>query len=170
MSQTTAENLQFKNLLDKSRAVKLLLTSYQNALYALAESDDSNLQRTISMILKREKPVDLQNVYFTEEVLEKFVETNLEIPDQNALLEEYRDKARQMIQTFLFFGEKEKNEILPYLDTLDLNGLKKLIELYRMGHHKQNQYLQTFAEKDPKMAIKFELLVTAAGSPKPEQN
>jgi hypothetical protein len=169
MTKTSAENLQFKDLLDKSRAVKLLLSSYQEALHKLAGSDDYALQRTIALILKREKPTDLQSVYFTEEVLQKFVESNLEVPDQNALIEEYRDKARQLIKTFLFFGEKEKNEILPYIDTLDLDGLKKLIELYQMGHHKQDQYLRVFAEKDPKMAIKFELLVTSAGSAKKQK-
>jgi len=159
MPKTATENQQLTTLLEHSRAFPLLLTAYQNALHQLATGKNLAMQRAITMILKRENIRDLQSVYFTEEVLNNFIETNLALPVTPALTEEYREKARQLIGNFLFFSQKEKENILPYLDTLDLPGLKKIIELYRLGHRKQSQYLQTMAEKDPKTAIKFRVIV-----------
>jgi hypothetical protein len=164
MTKNQNKNLPLQELLNRSRAVRFLLKSYQQALRDLAAGTDQNLQKTLSVILKREKPADLQNVYFLESVLQNFVETHLPLPAEEELLEEYRDQACQLVQNFLFFGEKEKQEILPYIGSLGLEDVKKLIELYQLGHHKQDQYLQTFAEKDPKLALKFQLLVSS-GSP-----
>lgn len=159
LTNNTLQNQSLQSLLEISRSVRLLLPAYRQVLNELAAGDNLAMQKAVLMILKREKPADLQSVYFTEEVLRNFVEKNLQISQTPGLLQEYRDYARQLINNFLFFNEKEKAEILPYLDTLDLAGLKKLIGLYRLGHHKQAQYLQTFAEKDPKTAVKFSVIL-----------
>lgn len=155
----TQRQTELKEQLDNSRGVKMLLPSYQKALYELVDSDDTSQQSAIGIMLKREKPSDIQSVYFTEAILEKFIETNFPPQDQEALLEEYKEKTKHLIRAFLFMNTEEKNEILPKIDLLNIQGCKELIALYKMGHHKQSEYLQIFAEKDPKTAIKFNILV-----------
>lgn len=157
-TKTTQNSLHLPQLLENSRGFHFLIPTYQKALRDLAETGDLSLQKALAVILRREKSADLQSVYFTEEFLQNFVERNLGLTDQNALLQEYRDKAKHLVKAFMFFTVEEKAEILPYIDSLNLKGVKDLIDLYKFGHHKQDQYLQTFAEKDPKQAIKFQLL------------
>lgn len=157
-TKTPANSLHLPQLLENSRGFHFLIPTYQKALRDLADTGDLSLQKALAVILRREKPADLQSVYFTEEVLQNFVERNLGVNDQSALLDEYRAKAKHLIETFMFFTPEEKKEILPYIDSLNLHGVKELINLYKLGHHKQNQYLQTFAEKDPKQSIKFQLI------------
>lgn len=163
---TLAKQSELQQLMEHSRAFHLLIPTYQQMLRTTAASGDLGLQKAFAVILRREKPADLQSVYFTEEVLQDFVETNLGVRDQLALLDEYRDKARQLINSFLPFSVEEKQQILPYIATLNLDQVKSMINLYKLGHHKQDQYLRIFAQKDPKLAIKFDLLTTQIARPK----
>ena len=142
----------------------MLLPSYRELLYEVADSDDTSQQSAIGILLKREKPADLKSVYFTENILQQYIDQNFPPLPPEQLLPEYREKTKHLIRTFLFLNTEEKNKILPRIDTLDIQGCKELIELYKMGHHKQGEYLQIFAEKDPKTAIKFSVLVNGAAS------
>lgn len=162
----TQRQSDLKTLLDKSRGVQILLPSYREVLYELAETEDTAEQGAISIMLKREKPNDLQSVYFTENILSQFIEHNFPPQNQEKLLEEYKEKTKQLIRTFLFMDTEEKNKILPRIDGLNLPQLKELIELYKMGHNKQAEYLRIFAEKDPKSAIKFKFLVNKRANEK----
>jgi hypothetical protein len=165
----TQRQTELKDQLDKSRGVQMLLPSYRQALVDLANNHESAQQSAVSMILKREKNSDLQSVYFTENVLQQFIEKNYPPQDQEQLLEEYKEKTRHLIRTFLFLSTEEKDKLIPQLDSLNIEGLKEMIELYHMGHHKQNEYLQVFAEKDPKSAIKFEMLVDGKTLPEKQK-
>lgn len=147
----------------QSSVVPTLVSSYRNALEKLADSDQFALKRTLQTILKQEKTNDLQSLYFTEETLEKFVEEHLKITTPAEKLKvEFRDKAEKLVRTFLFFDAEQKNQIIPALNTFPLEGLKKFINLMHEGHRKQSEYLDVFVEKDPKTAIKFEVI--ASGS------
>lgn len=163
MPTTPSPQSALPQILENSRGFHLLIPTFQQSLRQAIQTGDQSQQRALSMILSREKPADLQSVFFTEEVLQNFVETNLAAPQDPAqLLLEYREKARNMLGSFLFFTVAQKNEILPYIDSLNLDSLKKLINLYKLGHHKQDQYLRIFAEKDPRMATKFKLISSGA--------
>lgn len=149
----------------------MLLPSYRDILYELANSEDTAQQGAVSIMLKREKPGDLQSVYFTENILSQFIEQNFPPLPPEQLLPEYREKTKHLIRTFLFMDTEEKNKILPKIDTLSVPQLKELIDLYKMGHNKQAEYLKIFAEKDPKSAIKFNFLVNQrAGRTKSKTN
>lgn len=164
MTKKTTQNQQLLETLEHSRSIKMLIPCYQQALKDLASKGDLSLQRAVALILRREDPTDLQSVYFTEKMLQQFIEINSPTPDHQTLLSEYRDLARRLVQTFLFFNAEDKKQILPLIDSLQIPALREMIELYRSGHRKQHEYLQTMAEKDPKLAIKFGVLVEQATS------
>lgn len=144
--------------LEKSPSFHLLLPTYQKSLHDLATTGPLSLQKALTSILHQEKPADLQSVFFTEEILQNFVERNLHLPPQQELLAEYRAYAQHLIESFILLSLPEKQKILPQLASLNLDALKKLINLYKFGHHKQDQYLRKFVEKDPQLAAKFQLL------------
>lgn len=167
MTKTSKTNRTLQKTLEHSRSVKMLIPSFQKALTDLASGGDSTLQRAIGLILHREDPTDLQSVYFTEKMLQEFIEINFPAPDHATLLSEYRDLAHRLVQTFLFFNAEDKKQVMPLIDKMEIPALREMIELYRNGHRKQHEYLQTMAEKDPKFGIKFGVLVEQATQPSP---
>jgi len=139
----------------------MLVPSYQAALATLALSSQLPLKRNLEKILSQENSQDLQSLYFTEETLEKFVEDYLTLKiSAEQLRLEFRDKAERLIRSFLFFDTEQKNQLIPPLIELPLEGLKAIINQIRVGHRKQSEYLDTFIEKDPKVAIKFEVIAS----------
>ena len=154
----TLKSCKLTQSLEQSPSFHLLLPTYQQALHDLAAAGPLSLQKALTTILRQEKSADLQSVFFTEEILQNFVERNLPLPPQQDLLAEYQAKARHLIESFIILSFSEKQKILPQLASLNLNALKKLINLYKFGHHKQSQYLQKFIEKDPQLAVKFQSL------------
>lgn len=166
-------NTNLTSQLHLSTAFQLLVPTYQNFLEQLV-NDQSTFDRTkvvtlkkaLSRILDREQANDLQNIFFTEKLLEDFVEKYFTLPADNLLKPEFREKAAHLINRCLFLNAEQKEHIIPQLDTVNLTGLKKIIALYRDGHHKQFQYLEIFAEKDRNNAAKFSVLVEKALQPK----
>jgi hypothetical protein len=163
VKQTNSKTLQ--KALERSAALPMLIPAYQRALRNLALSGDRALQRAASLILRQERPDELQSVYFTERLLSEFVAVNFPSLPAATVLRQYRQLATRLIQAFLFFSAEDKAKILPSIDRLDLPALLKMIQLYREGHRKQLEYLQIMAEKDPKMGTKFRVLVEQATRP-----
>jgi hypothetical protein len=166
MAKTAIKNSVLSTQIQNSLAVKTLTSSYQAALAALALSPDQALQHNLEKILIQENPNDLQSLYFTEETLEQFVEENhLESTSSDDQLRfEFSKKAEKLIRTFLFFDNDQKDKLIPPLKTLPLEGLKAIISELRQGHRKQSEYLDVFVEKDPKVALKFELIASGQDS------
>jgi hypothetical protein len=157
-SNKTKSLIKLPQLLENSNGFHFLIPTYQQTLENLAKNGDLSLRKTLDAILRHENPADLQSAYFTEQLLQDFVERNLKPIDASILINEYRIKAKNLIETFICFSLEEKANIISSLNSLNLNALKELINLYKFGHHKQDQYLQMFAEKDPKQLIKFRLI------------
>jgi hypothetical protein len=160
------ENKTLQKALEQSAALPMLIPAYQQALRDLAISGDPVLQRAVNLILKQEQSADLQSVYFTERLLREFVAVNFPSLPAVTVLKQYRDLATRLIQAFLFFNAEDKKSLLPKVKKLELPALLKLIQLYREGHRKQLEYLQIMAEKDPKLGVKFRVLVEQAINPK----
>ncbi len=149
---------ELQNLIDHSRAFKLLIPIYQEKLRASINNNDFAVISTLLTILKREDSSNIQSVYFVEDILSSFAENNLGPIDNDTKLEQKRVKAKHLLQSFLFFSPQQKEEIFPYINQMDLKQVTSFINLYKLGHQKQNQYLQIFASKDPKSSIKFEVI------------
>ncbi|MCC6643254.1 hypothetical protein IT411_00735 [Candidatus Peregrinibacteria bacterium] len=156
-----------------STAFQLLVPTYQNFLEQLISDQSAfdktktvTLKKALGRILDRENTNDLQNIFFTEKLLEDFVEKYFTLPAYDVLKPEFREKAAHLVNRCLFLTAEQKENIVNQLDTVNLTGLKQIIALYREGHHKQFQYLQIFAEKDLNNAAKFSVLVEKALKPK----
>lgn len=161
MPKSATKNSALLTQIQISLAVKTLVPSYQKALTSLAPSSNLALKRNLQKILQQENPNDLQSLYFTEETLENLVEQHLSLqvsPEQ--LRQEFSAKAEKLIRTFLFFDQDQKDQLIPPLKTLPLEGLKAIINELRQGHRKQSEYLDTFVEKDPKIALKFQVIAS----------
>jgi hypothetical protein len=159
MTKTKTKYNLTKLLLD-SQAVKLLIPAEQQALFDLAKSSQFALKKALQTILIQEKPDDPRSLEFTEITLEGFIRRNLPPIDQQLLHTQSTDKAIRLLRTFLFFQTPEKEQLITLIPGLTQTGLDQLISTLREGHRKQTEYLTTFAEKDPKMAIKFEVLAS----------
>lgn len=159
MAQTVTQNSALLTQVQNSLTVKMLVPCYQKALTSLALSADIALKRNLEKILLQENPNDLQSLYFTEETLENLVEKHLESSvTEQQLRQEFAQKAEKLIRTFLFFDQEQKDQLIPPLKTLPLEGLKAIINELRQGHRKQSEYLDTFVQKDPNIALKFEVI------------
>ena len=159
-------NNQLTNQLKKSSAYKLLIPTYQSILEQLADNeldlnkvDSVTYRKVLANLINRENEADLQSIFFTEKLLENFVETHFTLPDSTELRSEFQQKAARLIETCLILTRRQRDTLIAQLDQVNLEGLRQIIEVYREAHHKQNQYLQTFAEKDRNSSIKFEVLV-----------
>ncbi len=159
-------NNQLTNQLRHTAAYKLLIPTYKSILEQLADNeldlskvDSITYKKALTNLLKRENEADLQSIFFTEKLLENFVETHFTLPDSAELRSEFQQKAKHLIETCLILTRRQRETLIAQLDQVNLEGLHKIIEVYREAHHKQNQYLQIFAEKDPNASIKFEVLV-----------
>ena len=162
MQDTNTKNQELLTQIENSPSVKMLVPSYQQALRALAE-EGSPAARQLSRILTQENPHDLQSQYFTEETLENFVARSLTLtvsPEELRL--EFALKAERLIRAFLFFDSEQVESLVKPLGTLPLEGLQAIIAHMRQGHRKQSEYLDIFTQKDPKFAIKFELIASGA--------
>lgn len=158
MTRFTNQNLQEK--IQSSSAFSLLIPSYQAALKQLSNSKELAQKNALYKIMEFETENDLQTIYFAEQMLEHFVETHCAPANKNQTIEEFRHKAAQLLQTFLFFDAEQKHKYLATLPRLSYSQILDLIELMRQGHRTQHQYLQTFVEKDPHEAVKFQVLVS----------
>lgn len=159
-------NDQLTNQLKKASAYKLLIPTYQSILEQLADNeldltkvDSITYKKALANLLSRENEADLQSIFFTEKLLENFVETHFTLPDSAELRSEFQQKATRLIETCLILTRRQRETLIAQLDQVNLEGLRQIINLYREAHHKQNQYLQIFAEKDRNSSIKFEVLV-----------
>lgn len=159
-------NNQLTNQLKKSAAYKLLIPTYQSILEQLADNeldlnrvDSITYRKALANLINRENEADLQSIFFTEKLLENFVETHFTLPDSAELRSEFQQKAARLIETCLILTRRQRETLVTQLDQVNLEGLRQIIEVYREAHHKQNQYLQIFAEKDRNSSIKFEVLV-----------
>lgn len=159
-------NDQLTNQLKNTSAYKLLIPTYQSILEQLAENeldlnkvDSITYKKVLANLLSRENEADLQSIFFTEKLLENFVETHFTLPDSAELRSELQQKATRLIETCLILTRRQRETLIAQLDQVNSEGLRQIIEVYREAHHKQNQYLQIFAEKDRNSSIKFEVLV-----------
>ena len=161
MQKTVTKNSALLTQVQQSLVVKMLVPSYQKALSTLALSSDIALKRNLEKILHQENPQDLQSLYFVEDTLENLVEQHLKnTASEEQLRQEFSQKAEKLIRTFLFLDKDQVDQLVPPLKTLPLEGLKAIINQLRQGHRKQSEYLNTFVEKDPKIAIKFEVIAS----------
>ncbi len=156
----TKTKLDLINQISSSVAVRLLIPAYQDALINLAKSGKLALKKALEAILRQENPDNPQTIEFTEITLEGFVERNFPAVEEAILHDQLVTKAERLLRTFLFFTSEEKNQIAKSLPGLNEIGLRKFIDAMRQGHHKQNEYLGVFAEKDPKSAIKFQVIAS----------
>lgn len=156
----TNQKLDLINQINNSQAIKLLIPAYQQALVKLANSRQLALKKALEAILRQENTQDAQTIEFTEITLEGFIERNLPAIDQAVLHNQLVIKAERLLRTFLFFTSQNKAQIAASLPGLTIIGLKKFIDTMRQGHHKQSEYLSVFAQKDPKSAIKFEVIAS----------
>lgn len=159
-------NNQLTNQLRNTAAFKLLIPTYQSILEQLADNeldlskvDSITYKKVLASLLSRENESDLQSIFFTEKLLENFVETHFTLPESAELRSELQQKATRLIETCLILNRRQREALIAQLDQVNSEGLRQIIELYREAHHKQNQYLQIFAEKDLNSSIKFEVLV-----------
>ena len=155
--------LRLVETLKESMAFQGLISSYQRHLLEIAGAsgpDYLGIKKALSIILQHEKAEELASIYFVEQELEKLLDSNPPTIDQDTLTEEFRQKADRLLQTFLFFDSKEKEEISKQLPILSLSSIKQFINLLHEGHHKQENYLKIMAEKDPHTAIKFDLIMS----------
>ena len=117
----------------------------------MEKNDDSaGKKKTVSALHKFLESLNVRST--------KTIKTTTKVVSLSVL----RENALNLLKSFLFFSPEEINERVKKVKYLPQEGLQKLIKVLEEGHEKQKHYLQIFAEKDPNLIYKLNLLINKA--------